>query len=78
VTSIGGRQFRGANRDVVLVDPGECATTEICFQAENKGVWPMHCHMSYHLAAGMLTSVEYEGSSYYADTASDPAVQAQQ
>jgi hypothetical protein len=24
-----------------------------------QGVWPFHCHMSFHLGAGMLTTVEY-------------------
>jgi len=59
VTRVGERAFKGAMRDVVIVEPGECAEVEICFQATNPGVWPLHCHMSYHLAAGMLTTVEY-------------------
>jgi hypothetical protein len=54
VTAIGGVEFRGANRDSVIVDPGECATTEICFEANNPGVWPLHCHMS--CKAAPLTS----------------------
>eukprot|EP00040_Diaphanoeca_grandis_P030144 m.177718 g.177718 ORF g.177718 m.177718 type:complete len:567 (+) comp31907_c0_seq1:160-1860(+) len=59
IVKIGGVLMRGAMRDSAIVDPGECAETEICFEADNAGVWPIHCHMTYHLAAGMLTTIEY-------------------
>lgn len=59
IVRIGDEEFRGAMRDSAVVDPGNCAEIEVCFDASNPGVWPLHCHMTYHLAAGMLTTVEY-------------------
>ena len=70
VRRIGAVDFVGAMRDVVIVDPGDCAETQICFQANNPGVWPLHCHMTYHLAAGMLTTVEYAATA--SETAEQP------
>ena len=64
VVRIGDVEFRGAMRDSAVVDPGECAEIEVCFDATNVGIWPLHCHMTYHLAAGMLTTVEYADSIY--------------
>lgn len=64
VVSIDGKQINGAVRDTVLVPRGQCRTVEICFDADAPGeggaAWPFHCHMSYHLAAGMVTTVEYQ------------------
>eukprot|EP00036_Acanthoecidae_sp_10tr_P008778 CAMPEP_0182928576 /NCGR_PEP_ID=MMETSP0105_2-20130417/15657_1 /TAXON_ID=81532 ORGANISM="Acanthoeca-like sp., Strain 10tr" /NCGR_SAMPLE_ID=MMETSP0105_2 /ASSEMBLY_ACC=CAM_ASM_000205 /LENGTH=544 /DNA_ID=CAMNT_0025066581 /DNA_START=45 /DNA_END=1679 /DNA_ORIENTATION=- len=74
VVAIGDVDFKGPMRDTVLVDAGECATTEICFLATHPGVWPFHCHMSYHLAAGMLTSFEYvEADAENGGTRASPA-----
>lgn len=50
----------GPMRDVVMSPKGNCDTVTFCFNANNPGVWPLHCHMNYHLAAGMLTTVEYQ------------------
>lgn len=66
IVNINGVAYDGAIRDVVMVPRGLCQTVEICFDADAPGIdaegakWPLHCHMSYHLAAGMLTTVEYE------------------
>jgi FtsP/CotA-like multicopper oxidase with cupredoxin domain len=30
------------------------------FDANNPGVWPIHCHLLYHLEAGMLTVIRYK------------------
>lgn len=50
---------RGAVRDTVMVPAGGCRTATVCFDADNPGVWPLHCHQAYHMAAGMYTTVEY-------------------
>lgn len=58
ITSINGREIEGAVRDTVLVMPH--STLTIQFDADNPGVWPLHCHLLYHLEAGMLTVVRYK------------------
>jgi FtsP/CotA-like multicopper oxidase with cupredoxin domain len=45
-------------RDTVLV-PGNASVT-VVFDANNPGLWYVHCHILWHLAAGMATLVEYE------------------
>jgi hypothetical protein len=55
-----GGPLAGAVRDVVVVPAGGCRTVSVCFDADNPGIWPLHCHMTYHMAAGMFTTVEYE------------------
>ena len=42
-----------------LPTPRHRQSAKICFDANNPGIAPLHCHMLYHLAAGMLTTVEY-------------------
>lgn len=59
VVAIDGRRFAGAVRDTVLVPPERSVT--IAFEADNPGHWAFHCHQIYHMAAGMMTSVKYEG-----------------
>ena len=59
VMAIDGRRFAGAVRDTVLVPPRQSVT--IAFDADNPGHWAFHCHQLYHMAAGMMTSVRYEG-----------------
>ena len=59
ITEIGERAMTGAVRDTVLVPPWE--TVRFAFNAENWGPWLFHCHNLYHMAAGMMTTVEYEG-----------------
>lgn len=58
VTAIDGQQFAGAKRDTLLVMPE--STISIQFDADNPGVWPLHCHILYHLEAGMLTVLRYK------------------
>ncbi len=60
VVEIDGYRLSGAVRDTVLV-PAKGAVT-IAFDAGNPGHWAFHCHNSYHMAAGMMTSVKYDGS----------------
>ncbi len=59
VVAIGHDRFAGALRDTVLVPPKVAVT--IAFDADNPGHWAFHCHQLYHMAAGMMTSVKYEG-----------------
>jgi FtsP/CotA-like multicopper oxidase with cupredoxin domain len=57
VVAINGERFSGAVRDTVLV-PARGSVT-IAFDASNPGKWALHCHNLYHMAAGMMTTVEY-------------------
>jgi len=58
VTSIDGKPFQGAMRDTVLVMPN--SSVAIQFDADNPGVWPLHCHILYHMEAGMFTVIRYK------------------
>lgn len=58
VTAINGIPVAGAMRDTVLVMPN--SSVSIQFDADNPGVWPLHCHILYHLEAGMFTVVRYK------------------
>ena len=31
----------------------------IAFDANNPGLWALHCHLLYHLATGMFTTLRY-------------------
>jgi len=57
VVEIDGGRFSGALRDTVLVPPGRRVV--VAFDADNPGLWALHCHLLYHLAAGMFTTVRY-------------------
>lgn len=59
VVAIGGERFPGALRDTMLMPPGKAVT--IAFDADNPGRWAFHCHHLYHAAAGMMTTLAYEG-----------------
>jgi FtsP/CotA-like multicopper oxidase with cupredoxin domain len=58
VIDINGQALAGALRDTVLV-PGSSSVT-VAFDADNPGLWYVHCHVLWHLAAGMATLVQYE------------------
>jgi FtsP/CotA-like multicopper oxidase with cupredoxin domain len=58
VVAIDGHRIAGAVRDTVLV-PARGRVT-IAFDALNPGKWALHCHHLYHMAGGMMTTVEYE------------------
>ena len=51
VRMIDGVEFSGAMRDTYMTAMGECRNATICFDADNPGVWPFHCHMTYHVSA---------------------------
>jgi FtsP/CotA-like multicopper oxidase with cupredoxin domain len=59
VTEINGRSLSGAKRDTLLVMPH--STAKIQFDADNAGVWLLHCHVLYHERGGMMTTVNYQG-----------------
>jgi FtsP/CotA-like multicopper oxidase with cupredoxin domain len=60
VADIDGQKIAGAKRDTILVPPK--STIKIVFDADNPGVWAYHCHILYHLAAGMFTVLKYDGA----------------
>ncbi len=57
VVEIGGKRLGGAVRDTVLVTPKQQVV--IAFDANNPGLWAFHCHLLYHLDAGMFTTLRY-------------------
>ena len=57
VVEIDGKRFPGAVRDTVLVTPRRRVV--IAFDANNPGLWAFHCHLLYHLDAGMFTTLRY-------------------
>lgn len=57
VVAINGERFAGAMRDTVLVPPKTSVT--VAFDANNPGWWALHCHLLYHMEAGMFTTVRY-------------------
>jgi FtsP/CotA-like multicopper oxidase with cupredoxin domain len=57
VVAVNGVEYNGPMRDTVLVGGG-CQSVKICFDALNAGVHAFHCHMSFHMAAGLMTTVE--------------------
>jgi FtsP/CotA-like multicopper oxidase with cupredoxin domain len=57
VVEIDGKRFSGAVRDTVLVPPGRRVV--VAFDANNPGWWAFHCHLLYHLDAGMFTTFRY-------------------
>src|SRR3984957_965761 len=57
VVEIDGERFRGAVRDTILVTPGRRVV--VAFDANNPGWWALHCHLLYHLEAGMFTTIKY-------------------
>jgi FtsP/CotA-like multicopper oxidase with cupredoxin domain len=58
VIDINGNPLKGALRDTVLVPAG--ANVTVAFDADNPGTWYLHCHILWHLAAGMAVLVQYQ------------------
>ncbi len=58
VVAINDQRFTGALRDTILV-PGKTTVT-VEFDANNPGLWYLHCHILWHLAAGMAALVQYD------------------
>lgn len=57
VVAIDAKRLSGAMRDTVWVPPMRSVT--VAFDAINPGQWAFHCHHLYHMASGMMTSVDY-------------------
>jgi FtsP/CotA-like multicopper oxidase with cupredoxin domain len=57
VVQIGEVQFPGAVRDTVRVPPA--TRVIVVFDANNPGTWAFHCHMLYHMGAGMFQTLRY-------------------
>jgi FtsP/CotA-like multicopper oxidase with cupredoxin domain len=57
VVEIDGKPLSGAVRDTVLVPPS--SRVAVVFDANNPGYWALHCHLLYHLDAGMFTTLRY-------------------
>ena len=57
VVEIDGQSLSGAVRDTVLVPPS--SRVAVVFDANNPGYWALHCHLLYHLDAGMFTTLRY-------------------
>ena len=47
----------GARKDTAIIRPGETIDTD--FEADNPGLWALHCHNIYHAEAGMMAVLSY-------------------
>ncbi|MFC0597335.1 multicopper oxidase family protein [Streptomyces palmae] len=47
----------GVRKDTAIVLPGR--TLEVDFDADNPGLWMLHCHNVYHSESGMMTVLGY-------------------
>lgn len=45
-------------KDTVIVPPGK--TVSVVLTAKEVGAWPLHCHLLYHMVAGMMTAFVVE------------------
>ena len=34
-------------------------SVKVAIVADNPGIWMMHCHNTYHVEAGMMTTLNY-------------------
>jgi FtsP/CotA-like multicopper oxidase with cupredoxin domain len=48
--------FHGHHTDVVALSPAQMETVDMI--PDNSGIWLFHCHISDHMAAGMVTRYE--------------------
>ncbi|OUC97671.1 multicopper oxidase family protein [Streptosporangium minutum] len=48
----------GLRKDTAIVLPGK--TLNVDFDADNPGIWMMHCHNIYHAEAGMMSLLGYQ------------------
>ncbi|MDD3266558.1 MAG: multicopper oxidase family protein [Burkholderiales bacterium] len=56
VISIDGKPTKGFLRDTIIVMPHSKVTVQ--FVADNPGKWLLHCHVAYHMEAGMMTYLQ--------------------
>ena len=57
VVEIDQRRFSGAMRDTIHIPPGKRVV--VAFDADNPGHWAFHCHLAYHMHAGMFATFRY-------------------
>ena len=57
VVEIDNMRISGAVRDTILVPPNKRVV--LAFDADNPGTWAFHCHLAYHMHAGMFTTFKY-------------------
>ncbi|WP_431922422.1 multicopper oxidase family protein [Nonomuraea jabiensis] len=48
----------GVRKDTAIVLPN--STLDVDFQADNPGIWMIHCHNVYHAESGMMTLLGYQ------------------
>ena len=56
VVAIDGKPIKGVLRDTVMVMPN--SQLRIVFDVTETGRWMLHCHMLYHMHAGMMTYLD--------------------
>ncbi|MFH8976223.1 multicopper oxidase family protein [Streptomyces sp. NPDC017890] len=57
--SLAGLDSNGARKDTSIVLPHDELVAD--FDAENPGLWMLHCHNIYHSESGMMTTLAYHG-----------------
>ena len=58
--TVQGNPANPQRRDVQILQPGSAANPShlvIEFNADNPGVWPLHCHIAWHVSAGLYVNV---------------------
>lgn len=60
VLAVNNQQVTGSpiHLDTILVPP--FTTEDIAFQADDPGIWMLHCHVLPHAAAGLMMMVRYD------------------
>ncbi len=48
----------GPRKDTAIVLPGQ--TLPVVFDADNLGLWMIHCHNIYYAEAGMMNQLGYQ------------------
>ena len=56
VVDVGRGRFGGPMRDTVIVPPGAMVTVAV--DLDKAGDWFLHCHHLYHMAGGMMTTLQ--------------------
>ncbi len=62
VVEIDGEKISGALRDTLFVPPRSKMT--VAFDADNAGIWPLHCHLLYHLDTRHVYRSQIRGRRY--------------
>jgi len=54
---LGSGDLPGPRKDTVIVRPNEKIAVDLI--GDNPGQWMLHCHNTYHMEAGMMTTLSY-------------------